>query len=248
MDAFAAATPFTHAINCAAFTAVDACESREDEASRANSEGAFQLARAARVRGAIAAHVSTDYVFAGTGTTPYPVDAPTDPINAYGRTKLAGEQRFLAELPAGYVVRTSWLFGQGGPCFPATVLRLLATRAEVKIVDDQTGRPTWAGDLASALVSLVTATTPVAPGTYHFANAGAVTWFGFAVAVREAATARGRHFDATLLPITTAEYPTPARRPAWSVLDTSALEQALGITARPWRDALADYLQAGWPT
>ncbi len=237
VEAFA--EPFTHVINCAAFTGVDACEAREADARAVNSEGAYQVARAARARGAVAVHVSTDYVFPGDATEPYATDAVTGPINAYGRTKLEGEQRFLAELPAGYVVRTSWLFGDG-PCFPATVRRLLAEAPDVRIVNDQTGRPTWAGDLASALVSLALSTAE--PGIYHCANAEPVTWYGFAQALREADAARGRHYDATLLPITTEQYPTPARRPAWSVLDTTKLERALGITLRSWRDTLADYM------
>lgn len=239
VDAFVAAEPFTHVINCAAFTHVDACETREAEARAVNADGAYQVARAARARGAIAVHVSTDYVFAGDATTPYAVDAPTGPQNAYGRTKLLGEQRFAAELPGGYIVRTSWLFG-AGPCFPATVRRLLAERPEVRIVDDQTGRPTYAADLATTLVSL--ALSGATPGIYHAANAGAVTWYGFATAIRAAEAARGRFYAATVLPITTAQYPTPARRPAWSVLDTTKLERALGVTLRPWRDALTDYL------
>lgn len=237
VDAFL--EPFTHVINCAAFTGVDACESREDEARAVNAEGAYQVARTARARGAVAVHVSTDYVFPGDANEPYATDAATGPISAYGRTKLEGEQRFLAELPAGYVVRTSWLFGDG-PCFPATVRRLLAEKPEVRIVDDQTGRPTWAGDLATALVSL--ALSGAEAGIYHCANAEPVTWYGFATAIREADAARDRHYDATLMPITTDQYPTPARRPAWSVLDTTKLERALGITFRPWRDTLADYM------
>ncbi len=244
VKAFAAANPFTHAINCAAFTAVDACESREAEARLANAEAPFQFARACRGHGAVAVHVSTDYVFDGTAKRGYVEDAPTGPVSAYGRTKLEGEQRFLEALPGGYVVRTSWLFG-AGPCFPATVMRLLAERPEVKIVDDQIGKPTWSGDLAQTLVTL--ATSGVAGGIYHFANHEPVTWFGFAAAIREAAAAKGHHFDATLLPITTAQYPTPAKRPAWSVLDTAKLERALGITIRPWRAALADYLATTWP-
>lgn len=239
VDAFAAATPFTHAINCAAYTKVDLCETHEAEAQRTNADGAYHFARACRARHAAGVHVSTDYVFAGDARSGYVEDAPTSPTSAYGRSKLAGEQRFASELPGGHVVRTSWLFG-AGPCFPATVLRLLAERPEVKIVDDQTGRPTWTGDLATTLVAL--ALSGATGGIYHFANHEPVTWYGFATAIREAAAARGHHFDATLSPITTAEYPTPAKRPAWSVLDTAKLERTLGITIRSWRDALADYM------
>jgi dTDP-4-dehydrorhamnose reductase len=246
VEAFAAAEPFTHVINCAAYTQVDQCESHEAEARRANADGPAHLARAARARDAIAVHVSTDYVFDGTEREPYPEDHPTGPVSAYGRTKLEGEQRFLAELPSsGYVVRTSWLFGPGGPNFVATMLRLFRERPEVRVVDDQVGRPTYAPDLAAALVALIERRPRT--GIYHFANAGHVSWFGLASAIRDEAAARGHRFDVALRPITTAEYPTAARRPAWSVLATAKLEAVLGTAPRPWREALIDHLQAVLP-
>lgn len=241
IDGFAAATAFTHVIHCAAFTQVDRCETDEAEARRVNVDGAAHVARAAAARGAVCVYLSTDYVFDGTATEPYAEDAPTAPINSYGRSKLDGERAVLAAFDgAGYVVRTSWLFGAGGPSFVATMLRLLAERPEVRVVDDQVGRPTFAPDLAAAVIALATAQP--ATGIYHFANAGQVSWFGLASAVRELAR-RAAPLAAALVPITTAEYPTPARRPAWSVLSTARFERAL-YAPRPWRDALAEHLEA----
>lgn len=237
----AAVTAFatTHApraiINCAAFTRVDACETEEAAATAVNGTGVANLARI----GVPLVHVSTDYVFDGTATRPYQETDPVAPINAYGRSKLVGER---AVGPDGYVVRTSWLFGPAGPNFVATMLRLMAERPEVKVVDDQRGRPTYAPDLAAVLVDL--ARGGAAPGIYHFANAGDVTWFGFASAIQAAGRAAGRPLPAQVLPTTAAAFAAPAPRPAWSVLDTTKLERALGRAPRPWTAALRDYLEA----
>lgn len=233
---FAADTPFTHVIHCAAYTQVDRCETDKYEARRVNVDGAAHVAAAARMRAAVFVSLSTDYVFDGQGREPYAEHAPCAPINAYGRSKRDGELAVHDALGgAGYVVRTSWLFGPGGPDFVATMLRLMAERPEVRVVDDQIGRPTFAPDLAAAVIALARAQP--GPGIYHFANAGQVTWFGLASAVRELA-----HRPATVVPITTAEYPTPARRPAWSVLSTARFERAL-YSPRPWREALAEHLE-----
>ena len=238
VEQFAAQEPFTHLVNCAAYTGVDACEADEKTAMCANADGPANLARVARACGAIAVHVSTDYVFPGTKGVPYEEDDPTGPINAYGRTKLAGETRFRAMLEKAYVVRTSWLFGDG-PNFVATMLRLFAERPEVRVVDDQIGRPTHALDLASMLVEL--AVKQPAPGTYHFANTGQTTWYGLAAAARNEARARGWKADAAIAKILTADYPTPATRPAYSVLSTAKVERELGIIPRSWGEALAAY-------
>lgn len=234
-----ASPPITHVINCAAYTRVDACESPDgaQASHRVNVLGPENLVRV--TRDAVTIHVSTDYVFSGEACEPYVETALTDPINAYGVSKLMGEHKFLA---AGgtYVVRTSWLFGRTGANFVATMRRLLTERSEVRVVNDQQGRPTFTEDLAHALVKI--ALQRPAPGIYHCANAEPTTWFGFASAIRDSIGSK-----TTLIPISTSEYPTPARRPAYSVLSTDKIEHALEISLRSWRDALTDYFHQAAP-
>jgi dTDP-4-dehydrorhamnose reductase len=214
-------------INAAAYTAVDKAESERDQAFAVNRDGAAHVAQACRARGVPLLHVSTDYVFDGTATRPYREDDPIAPLGVYGESKGAGEQAVLAL--GGTIVRTSWLFAEGGPSFVHTMLRLARERPVLRVVADQHGCPTYAGDLADALVALAGAPS----GIYHFCNDGATTWHAFATAIVEAA-GLGARIDA----ITTAEYPTPARRPAYSVLDTSRV-RALGIVPTSWRIGLA---------
>lgn len=239
VERFAAAERFKIAIHCAAYTAVDRCESDEAAATAVNADGAGHVARAAAARGAAMVHVSTDYVFPGDAERPYVEDDATGPVNAYGRSKLLGEQAVLAAAGArAYVVRTSWLFGPDGPNFVATMRRLFAERPEVRVVGDQHGRPTYAPDLAAALIAI--GRQRPAPGIYHWANEGATTWHGLASAVRDELAA-----DVAVTAIATADYPTPARRPAWSVLDTRKFAAALpDVPMRPWRAALEEYLRS----
>ncbi len=233
----------THLVNCAAYTAVDQAEREEAAAHRTNALGPAVLARACAQAGVFGVHLSTDYVFDGEKPTPYLEDDAPAPRSAYGRTKLAGERAFLEALGArGVVVRTSWLFSAAGKSFPRTILRLLAEKDELTVVDDQRGRPTWAPDLAAALLELAAREVS---GVFHYANAGATTWFDLAVAVREGALARGLPVKARQVrPIPTSAYPTPAARPRSSVLDTGKLERALGDAPRPWRDTLPDFFAA----
>lgn len=229
----------THVINCAAWTAVDKAESEPDQARRVNVIGAANVARF--IHGP-ALHVSTDYVFSGEETAPIAETAPTGPASVYGRTKLEGEQAFreAGEGPR-FVVRTSWVFGREGHNFVATVLRLMAERTELRVVDDQRGRPTYADHLAEACVDLLglRGRPPAASGTWHFASAGACSWYEFAVTILRAAKERGIPLKCErVVPIKTHEYPTPARRPAWSVLDTKAIENALGRACPPWSAGL----------
>lgn len=243
VESFVVATHPTHVINCAAHTGVDACESEETQALRANRDGAAHVGAVARAHGLGALHVSTDYVFRGDANVPYrETDAP-DPVSVYGRSKLAGERAFMAATEGrGAVVRTSWLFGAHGRSFPTTMLRLMAERDEVRVVADQHGRPTYTADLARALIDLLEGR---AEGTWHFANAGATTWHGFAVGIRDAAAAAGLHVRArAVTPITTADWPTPALRPPWSVLATDKITSALGWAPRPWIECLPDWLAA----
>lgn len=239
---------FSHIVNCAAYTAVDAAERDEATAHRVNGEGPENLARAAATTGATLLHVSTDYVFDGEAEAPYGEDAPCAPRSAYGRSKLAGEAA-LRGFGRVYVVRTSWLFGPGGPNFVATMIDLMRERETLRVVVDQRGRPTYTRDLAGAMLSLLGLSGPfdpgaaAAPGVYHFANAGETTWHGFAEAILAAGRARGLSLATQeIAAITTAEFPRPAPRPAYSVLDTARLESALGLRPRPFTAALEDYL------
>jgi dTDP-4-dehydrorhamnose reductase len=198
-------------VNCAAWTDVDGAEADPTGALRVNGTGAGNVAAAAARAGAWTIHVSTDYVFDGAKRTPYLESDPTAPISAYGETKLAGERAVAAAAPGRHtIVRSSWLFGAGGRCFPATILALAASRPQLEVVEDQVGCPTFTGHLATALVALAAA--PVA-GLLHLAAAGECSWFEFA---REIVAAAGS--SAAVAPVTSDRFPRPARRPAYSVL------------------------------
>jgi dTDP-4-dehydrorhamnose reductase len=244
----AQARGFSHIVNCAAYTAVDVAEDDEAAAIGVNALAVDHLGRAAALTGATLLHFSTDYVFDGEAREPYRESSPCAPRGAYGRSKLSGEEA-LRDLPRCYVIRTSWLFGAGGQSFVSTMLGLMREREKLRVVADQEGRPTHSRDLAEAALCLIgiapgkTIETPAVPGLYHFANAGATSWHGFALAILEAGLERGLPLvTRDVIPVTTAAFPRPAPRPAYSVLDTSRIEAALGAPPRPWRLALDDYL------
>ncbi len=233
-SARAAVEGYDVVVNCAAWTAVDDAETHEAEAFAVNATGAANLARAAAVAGARLVHVSTDYVFDGDGTEPYPEDAPVSPRSAYGRTKAAGEWAVRAESADAVVVRTAWLYGAGGRCFPRTIARAAGERDRLSVVDDQTGQPTWTADLADLIVRLVAARVP--GGIYHGTSSGQVTWCGFARQV-VAASGHPTPVDAT----TSAAYQLPAPRPAYSVLGRDQLHEVgvepIGDWAERWNAA-----------
>lgn len=221
-------------VNTAAWTDVDGAETAEEAATAVNGTGPALLAAACARHGARLVHVSTDYVFDGAATSPYPEDAPTAPRSAYGRSKLAGERAVLAALPdAGYVVRTAWLYGEHGGNFVATMARLSADRETLDVVDDQRGQPTWSMDVATRLVELVRADAPA--GVYHATNAGETTWFGLARAV----FAQLGLDPERVRPTTTDRFPRPAPRPAYSVLGHDGWARAGLPPLRPWDEALA---------
>lgn len=216
--------------NAAAYTAVDKAESDEKAAYLVNATAVGLLASAARTVGARFVHVSTDFVFDGTAGSPYPPHAATNPLGAYGRTKLAGET--LAGREA-LIVRTAWVYAPTGGNFVRTMLRLLAERPEVRVVADQIGTPTYAPGLAVALWSMAGSGLS---GVHHYTDAGVASWYDFAVAIQEEALAAGLLDRAVpVLPIATADFPTPARRPSYSVLDKSSTFSALGGPTPHWR-------------
>lgn len=224
-------------INCAAYTAVDDAETHEADAFAINAEGAQNLALAARAAGATLIHVSTDYVFNGQATTPYDENDERDPLGAYGRTKAAGEELILEAYPAGSViVRTAWLYGQHGPNFVATMLRLAGERDTLTVVDDQRGQPTWSRDLARKLIDIIDA--DITNGIFHGTSSGETTWFGFA---REIFTQAGLD-PLRVQPTDSASFVRPAPRPAYSVLGHDGWAR-YGLTPiRSWQDALAEAL------
>jgi len=223
-------------INAAAYTAVDLAESQRDTAFAINARAPGVLADEARRRGAVLVHYSTDYVFDGRATSPYAEDAPTAPLNVYGASKLAGEQAIAASGAHALVLRTSWVYGLTGKNFLVTMRRLAAERDELRIVADQTGTPNWSRALARATGELVAKGLPALAeraGLYHLSAAGATTWHGFAQAIV------GDVPRPRVVPIASADYPTPARRPAYGVLATGRLREAFGIALPRWDDALA---------
>lgn len=225
-------------INSAAYTAVDKAENEEGEAARINADAVGYLARAAEEIGARLIHISTDFVFDGTSGVPYRPDSPTAPIGAYGRTKLAGEK---AAGGGALIVRTAWVYGSHGHNFVRTMLRLMAERDEVRVVADQIGTPTFATSLAGAIWKLAEADVR---GIYHYTDSGVASWYDFALAIQEEAVAIGL-LDRTVpvVPIATVDFPTPARRPSYSVLDKSATFAVLGGPAPHWRVNLRRMLQ-----
>jgi dTDP-4-dehydrorhamnose reductase len=236
-------------VNCAAWTAVDAAEEHEDEAMAINGHGAANLAAACAEAGALLVHPSTDYVFDGTASAPYAEGAATAPAGAYGRTKLAGEQAVLATLPdASYVVRTAWLYGAHGKNFVRTMLRLAGNGISPGVVADQHGQPTWTADVAAQVYTLIDRGAPA--GIYHATSSGQTSWFGFAeeiFSLYHASVTHDQEKDQnedservrlTPRPITTADYPLPAPRPAYSVLGHDAWHAAGIEPIGDWRDAL----------
>ena len=229
-------------VNAAAYTAVDRAESEPDVAMAVNRDGARNVASAAASAGAPLIHISTDYVFNGEGRIPYDPDARTGPVGVYGKTKLAGEAAVADENPSHVIVRTSWLFSHRGSNFVRTMLRLGAERDELRVVDDQVGRPTSSTDLATALLKVAgaIADNPTLAGVYHFANAGETSWFGFAEEIFEQAKSLGERHVPRVVPIPTSEFPTPARRPAYSVLDTTSFSERFAVEPRSWQSAVRD--------
>lgn len=246
-------------LNAAAYTAVDRAEAEEPMARAVNSLAPAVIAEEAKRAGALLVHYSTDYVFDGTKRRPYVESDATRPLNAYGRTKLEGERAVLTSGCAHLILRTSWVYGSRGSNFMLTMLRLAATKDEVRVVDDQRGAPTTSRQLARATLDVLTrgerlraigaadvARAKEAGGLYHAAAAGETTWYGFAQAIFAAWSRRagGGLAVPRLIPIPASEYPTAARRPAYSVLSSAKLDESFGVRLSEWREALEEALSA----
>jgi dTDP-4-dehydrorhamnose reductase len=249
--------PFEWTVNCAAWTAVDAAEENEEAAKRLNVEGPRVLAATAATHGAAILHISTDYVFSGEGERPYAPDDPTDPRSAYGRTKATGEEAVRSANPHHVIIRTAWLYGPGGKNFVYTMLRLMAEREEIGVVVDQYGVPTFAPDLARVIASVTGGEGGRSDhgndhrswGTFHYTNAAeddrGISWFDFAEAIYSAGRAAALiTTNCRINALTTAEYPTPAARPAYSVLDSSETVRVFGVEQPAWRASLDRFLQS----
>ncbi len=228
-------------INAAAWTGVDTAESEADAARRVNVDGARNLAAAAESVGAHFSHVSTDFVFGPGNGSPFAIDAPTGPMSVYGHTKLDGEIAVRDACPGAAIVRTAWVYSSHGSNFVKTMLRLMAERDELGVIADQVGSPTWARSLAEALWQ---AATLRSSGMFHWTGAGVASWYDFAVAIRDEARALDLlDSDVRVKPLTTAEYPTPAARPPYSVMELGSTCAALGLTPTHWREDLRAMLR-----
>jgi len=233
-------------VNAAAYTAVDRAESEEALATRVNGDAVGVLGTWAAANGALVIHYSTDYVFNGSATAPYPTDAPTAPLGAYGRSKLIGEQALQSSGAYHLLLRTAWVYAPHGHNFLRTMLRLAGEREEIRIVADQQGSPTDTMLIVQATIAALD-TWLEAPsmqrdqmsGTHHLVASGSTTWHGFAEAIMQEAKALGLLVRVPrLVPITTAEFPTPAHRPAWSVLDNTGFQRQFGYPLPDWRQGL----------
>ena len=224
-------------INTAAYTAVDKAETETNLAHTINAEAVAELASIAKNKNIPFITYSTDYVFSGNATSPYTTDTPLAPVNFYGQTKADGELMALAANPDAIIIRTSWVFSSHGNNFVKTMIRLMTERDSLNIVGDQKGRPTYAKDLAFITIKILSAINDGASikGIYHYANTGATTWFDFAQKIKELAG-----FDCQLTAINSDQFPTPAKRPAYSVLDTQKIEKELNLDIPHWEFALSD--------
>ena len=230
-------------INAAAYTAVDLAEQEAETAMRVNRDGAGVIANAAADTGARLIHISTDFVFAGQQSSPYTPDDDTGPLGVYGKSKRDGEQLVFERLPErSVVIRTAWLYGHEGANFALSILRLIREKDQLGIVADQVGTPTWTGSLADTVWKF--ADNSQLSGIYHWSDAGAASWYDFAVAIQEEATALGLiDQPIKIMPIATDEYPTPAQRPAYSVLDKSKTYRDLQVEPVHWRTNLRSMLK-----
>lgn len=228
-------------INCAAYTAVDKAEQEKELAFRINGYATGVLADACKKSECRFIHLSTDYVFDGSASAPYKEDDDTNPLGVYGASKLEGEKLAMEKNPDSIIIRTAWVYSSVGKNFVKTMLRLMSERESLGVVNDQIGSPTYAADLAAAILSIIQYTQTVdsepaaVAGIYHFANEGVISWYDFAIAIKEIS---GSH--CMINAISTDQYPTPAKRPAYSVFSTEKIQSVFGIELRHWKDSLRE--------
>ncbi len=224
-------------INCAAYTAVDKAEAEQEAAYTINAESVGMIAQQCHKYGCIFVTISTDYVFDGKCTRPYQINDATDPVNYYGFTKWVGEKLALENNNKTIVIRTSWLYSTRGNNFVKTILRLMKEKTELTVVSDQIGCPTYSADLADAILKIITSLEKGNNhyGIYQYSNSGAISWFDFAVAIGDIAK-----LSCQVIPVPTSAYPTAAKRPAYSVMDTSQIAKTYGIDIKDWKESLED--------
>lgn len=220
-------------INCAAYTAVDRAEQEKDLAFRVNGEAVGVLAAICKEQHCKFVHISTDYVFDGTATVPYKEDSPTNPQSVYGASKLEGEKQALQFNLDSVIIRTSWVYSEFGKNFVKTILKLLQEKEDINVVNDQIGSPTYAGDLADAIMQIISS-EQWRPGIYNYSNDGVISWFDFAEVIKELSGS-----SCKINPIPTSAYPTAAKRPAYSVLDNSKIQKIFNVGIKNWKESLS---------
>ena len=227
-----------YCINCAAYTAVDKAEVEKEQAFLINAEAVGTLATVCNKNNTQLIHISTDYVFDGNAKQPYSETDNTNPVSIYGQSKLKGEELAIQNSPSTIIIRTSWLYSSFKNNFVKTMLRLMKEKESINVVNDQLGCPTYAADLADAIIQIIkSGKSKENPGIYNYANAGTTTWFEFAVAIKELGNSSCR-----VNPIPTTQYPTPAKRPAYSVFNTSKIKETFNIVIPGWKDSLQNCL------
>ena len=233
-------------INCAAYTAVDKAETDIELAKKLNEDGPANIARVADIMGARLIHISTDYVFNGSGDTPRTEDMPVAPIGVYGVTKAAGEKAVMDNCKDYFILRTAWLYGWAGKNFVYTMIRAMNTHDAVKVVNDQKGTPTFAGDLTKVILEIISRDSMIPYGIYHVTDIGEITWWDFTNEIKKQGIETGwineTGKNCVVNPCTTDEYPTPAKRPAYSVLSKDKIQKALNINLPDWKESLRVFL------
>ncbi|MFH0974615.1 MAG: dTDP-4-dehydrorhamnose reductase [Spirochaetota bacterium] len=230
-------------INCSAYTAVDKAEDEEARAFKINADGVGNIAQVAKEKKAKLVHLSTDYVYDGKKYEAYLESDPTGPIGVYGKSKLKGEEKVLATVQEYFIFRISWLYGHHGANFVHTMLRLFAERDEVRVVRDQWGSPTFAKDVADLIIKVIKDNSSEY-GIYHFTNSGRTNWYQFTLEIFNQAKERGLlKKEVNIIPITTAGYPTKARRPEYSYMSKDKVKKTFGVTLRPWQESLQEFIK-----